>query len=84
MAAVMTPSRARLDGNIAASTMRMSDLPPTMADTLPSIEFGFDKLRRDMATFRVEFDNFVERGRLRIIEERNLFHSQMADIQSVF
>ena len=39
---------------------------PSMADSLPSINFGFDELRDRMVKFTVKFDNFIEAGRKRV------------------
>ncbi|TVY43612.1 putative kinetochore protein [Lachnellula subtilissima] len=46
---------------------------PSMADSLPSINFGFDELRDRMAKFTMRFDTFIEQGRKRVLEERNQF-----------
>jgi kinetochore protein Spc25, fungi type len=52
-----------------------------MADSLPSINFGFDELRDQMAKFTVKFDNFIEQGRKRVLEERNQFRMNVAELQ---
>ena len=54
---------------------------PSMLDTLPSINFGFDDLRERMAQFTARFDDFIERGRKRVLEERNHFRLNMAELQ---
>ena len=54
---------------------------PSMADTLPSIDFGFNDLRDRMAQFTVRFDEFIERGRKRVLEERNAFRMNVADLE---
>lgn len=54
---------------------------PSMADTLPSIDFGFDDLRERMARFTVKFDAFIEQGRKRVLEERNQFRMNVAELQ---
>jgi kinetochore protein Spc25 len=54
---------------------------PSMADTLPSIDFGFNDLRERMAQFTVRFDEFIERGRKRVLEERNAFRMNIADVK---
>jgi hypothetical protein len=54
---------------------------PSMADSLPSINFGFDELRDQMAKFTVKFDNFIEQGRKRVLEERNQFRMNVAELQ---
>lgn len=52
-----------------------------MADTLPSINFGFDELRDRMAKFTAKFDAFIEQGRKRVLEERNQFRMNVAELQ---
>lgn len=52
-----------------------------MADTLPSINFGFDELRDRMAKFTVKFDTFIEQGRKRVLEERNQFRMNVAELK---
>ncbi len=64
------------------STSRQS-VQPSLADTLPSIDFGFDELRDRMAKFTVKFDAFIELGRKRVLEERNKFHMDIAEIQGM-
>jgi kinetochore protein Spc25 len=55
-----------------------------MTDSLPSIDFGFDDLRDRMAKFTVKFDNFIEQGRKRVLEERNQFCMNVAELQGKF
>jgi hypothetical protein len=60
------------------------DLPmskPSMADSLPSANFGFDELRDRMAKFTRRFDAFIERERKRVLDERNQFHMNFAELQ---
>ena len=52
-----------------------------MADSLPSINFGFDELRERMSLFTARFDEFIERGRKRVLEERNHFRLNIAELQ---
>jgi kinetochore protein Spc25 len=54
---------------------------PTAADTLPSINFGFDGLRDRMAKFTTKFDTYIEQGRKRVLEERNQFRVNVAELQ---
>lgn len=56
---------------------------PSMADTLPSINFGFEQLRDRMAKFTVKFDAFIEEGRKRVLEERNQFRMSLAELQGI-
>ncbi|KAK2800360.1 kinetochore-associated Ndc80 complex subunit spc25 [Emmonsiellopsis sp. PD_5] len=54
---------------------------PSMADQLPTINFGFEELRARMAQFTVKFDSFIERGRKQVLEERNQFRVNLAELQ---
>ncbi|KAI3327967.1 chromosome segregation protein Spc25-domain-containing protein [Xylariaceae sp. AK1471] len=59
----------------------MSAVAPSMADQLPSINFGFDELRDRMAKFTAKFDAFIEQGRKRVLEEHNHFRMSVAELQ---
>lgn len=50
-----------------------------MAASLPAVDFEFDKLRDHMAAFTARFDEFIERGRRRILDEKNAFAKAMAE-----
>ncbi|KAF2767991.1 hypothetical protein EJ03DRAFT_275108 [Teratosphaeria nubilosa] len=52
-----------------------------MADQLPSIDFGFDNLRERMKQFTARFDEFIERGRKRVLDERNAFRMRVAELE---
>ena len=52
-----------------------------MADSLPSINFGFDELRDRMTKFTVKFDAFIEQGHKRVLEERNQFRMNVAELK---
>lgn len=56
---------------------------PSVADSLPSINFGFEDLRNRMAQFTAKFDAFIERGRKQVLEERNQFRINMAELQGM-
>jgi kinetochore protein Spc25 len=56
---------------------------PSMADSLPSINFGFEDLRNRMAQFTARFDAFIENGRKQILEERNQFKIGLAELQGM-
>ncbi|KAK4560533.1 kinetochore-associated Ndc80 complex subunit spc25 [Recurvomyces mirabilis] len=77
---MMTPSRfgSSLSGSQA---QQYNANAPSMADTLPSVDFGFNDLRERMAQFTVRFDEFIERGRKRVLEERNAFRMSVAEIE---
>lgn len=76
----MTPSRF---GNSfsGAGQAHYDASAPSMADTLPSIDFGFNDLRERMAQFTMRFDDFIEKGRKRVLEERNAFRMNVADLE---
>jgi kinetochore protein Spc25 len=63
-----------------SSSMRASHDVPSMADQLPSINFGFDDLRARMNQFTTRFDTFIENGRRRVLEERNQFRMNVAEL----
>ena len=63
------------------STSRPPIGGPSLADTLPNINFGFDELRDRMAKFTAKFDAFIEQGRKRVLEERNQFRMSLAELQ---
>ena len=70
--------------SLSTSAMRpslASASGPSMADTLPSINFGFDDLRDRMARFTDRFDDFIAKGRKRVLEERNQFRLNVAELQ---
>jgi kinetochore protein Spc25 len=51
--------------------------------SLPSTDFGFDDLRDRMAKFTAKFDAFIEQGRKRVLEERNQFRINIAELQGM-
>jgi kinetochore protein Spc25 len=70
--------------SMSASMMRASPHDaPSMADQLPSINFGFDDLRSRMNQFTARFDEFIEKGRKRVLEERNQFRINVAEVQGI-
>ena len=85
MAAVtLTPSRPRFGSTFSSSTSRPNAYSTdalSMADSLPTVNFGFEELRERMAQFTARFDDFIERGRKRVLEERNQFRLNVAEIQ---
>lgn len=66
-----------------SSSMRASHDVPSMADQLPSINFGFDDLRARMNQFTTRFDTFIENGRRRVLEERNQFRMNVAELHGM-
>ncbi|KAK7187556.1 kinetochore-associated Ndc80 complex subunit spc25 [Paraphaeosphaeria sporulosa] len=67
--------------SLSASMRASSHDVPSMADQLPSINFGFEDLRSRMNQFTARFDDFIEKGRRRVLEERNQFRVNVAEIQ---
>jgi kinetochore protein Spc25 len=63
------------------STSRPPISGTSLADTLPTVNFGFDELRDRMAKFTAKFDAFIEQGRKRVLEERNQFRMSVAELQ---
>lgn len=59
----------------------MAPVSPSAADSLPGINFGFDDLRDRMAKFSAKFDAFIEQGRKNVLEERNRFRINVAELQ---
>ena len=47
--------------------------------TLPTVNFGFDELRDQMNRFTLRFDEFIEKGRRRLLEEKNEFARNVAE-----
>jgi len=78
----MAAVAASFEPSLSTSAMR----PPfsadaSVADSLPNINFGFEDLRARMASFTVRFDEFIEKGRKRVLEERNQFRMNVAELQ---
>lgn len=80
MATSMTPSRFGMSHSGGATAYATAANAPSMADTLPVVDFNFNDLRERMAQFTVRFDEFIERGRKRVLEERNAFRMNIADL----
>lgn len=65
----------------SGSRPTMAPVGPSVVDSLPSINFGFDDLRDRMAKFTTKFDEFIEQGRKRVLEERNKFRINVVELQ---
>lgn len=83
----MTPSRFGMSHSGAATgtgtgyTTGYASDAPSMADTLPVVDFNFSDLRERMQQFTQRFDDWIERGRRRVLEERNTFRINLADVE---
>lgn len=53
---------------------------PSMADSLPTLDFKFDELRAAMSSFTRRFDAFIEAGRRRVLDERNGFVMRVKEV----
>ncbi|CAH0001901.1 unnamed protein product [Clonostachys byssicola] len=71
------------ESSLSSSQTRQTLAPagPSNDYTLPNIDFGFDELRDRMAKFTAKFDTFIEQGRRRVLEERNQFRMNIAELQ---
>ncbi|KAF2427804.1 hypothetical protein EJ08DRAFT_735842 [Tothia fuscella] len=69
-----------LSASMSRAHISSSDAP-SMADQLPSVNFNFEDLRERMARFTTRFDDFIEKGRKRVLEERNQFRMNVAELQ---
>ena len=77
MSALFEPSMSTSAVRAPLSTVNA----PSMADSLPNINFGFDELRERMARFTDQFDSFIAKGRKRVLEERNQFRINVAELE---
>ena len=83
--AAMTTSSA---GSVPFSASTSFHVPPmspqpNLVTQLPSVDFNFDDLRLRMSAFSVKFDAFIERGRKRVLEERNEFGERLGELAGV-
>ena len=74
------------ESSLSASLSRSHISPdaPSMADQLPSVNFNFEDLRTRMAQFTARFDRFIEDGRKRVLEEKNQFRINLAELQGAY
>lgn len=77
----MTPSRFGSSFSGARDQALHGSDASAMASSLPKIDFGFDDLRARMSQFTARFDDFIDRGRRRVLEERNAFRMKMAEME---
>lgn len=83
---ILSGIMATFEPSLSTSGMRpplSSADAPSMADSLPSINFGFEELRNRMNQFTAKFDAFIEKGRKQVLEERNQFHINLAELQGM-
>lgn len=58
----------------------MPQQQPNPLTQLPHVDFNFEDLRQRMSAFTVKFDAFIERGRKRVLEERNEFRGRLGEL----
>lgn len=81
MIKLQTMATMAFEPSLSTSALRQPHELTSMADTLPSVNFGFEDLRERMARFTTRFDEFIENGRKRVLEERNQFRMNVAELQ---
>jgi kinetochore protein Spc25 len=75
---------ASFEPSLSTSGMRpplASADAPSMADSLPGVNFGFEDLRNRMTQFTTKFDAFIDKGRKQVLEDRNQFRINLAELQ---
>lgn len=50
---------------------------------LPRVDFNFEDLRQRMNAFTAKFDAFIEKGRKRVLEERNEFRGRLGELSGM-
>ena len=68
----------RTSRSAPTATYPQTDL--TALTALPNVDLNFEDLRQRMAAFTAKFDAFIEKGRKRVLEERNEFRGQLAEL----
>jgi hypothetical protein len=74
-------SSFRVSQSHATPSYSYSDDPSTQ---LPSVDFNFEDLRQRMAAFTVKFDAFIEKGRKRVLEDRNEFRGRLSELGGMY
>lgn len=79
--ATLTMTPGRFGSSFSGSQTQYGASTTSMAEQLPSIDFGFNDLRERMAQFTGRFDEFIERSRKRVLDERNAFRMTIAELE---
>jgi kinetochore protein Spc25, fungi type len=74
-----TPSHPFPTSMSSRAAAPMSPQPNPLTQ-LPNVDFNFEDLRQRMSAFTVKFDAFIERGRKRVLEERNEFRERLGEL----
>ena len=84
MATIAPSAFSTSTSSLRASQSQHAAQPYSYSDSaltqLPSVEIPFDDLRRRMADFTSKFDAFIEKGRKRVLEERNEFKARLSEL----
>jgi hypothetical protein len=82
--AAVAPSAFSTSTSSLRASQSQNAAPFSYADSpltqLPAVDIPFDDLRRRMAEFTIKFDAFIERGRKRVLEERNEFKAKLSEL----
>ena len=73
----VSTSSFRASQSAAPMSPSYSDNPLTQ---LPRVDFNFEDLRQRMNAFTAKFDAFIEKGRKRVLEERNEFRGRLGEL----
>lgn len=68
---------------MATLTLDLPHSRDSIAETLPSVNFGFEELRDRMTKFTLRFDAFIEKERKRVLDERNQFRKNVSEAQGM-
>lgn len=87
-AAVVLPAFSASTSSFRASQSQLAPAPFSYSDSpltqLPSVDLNFEDLRQRMAAFTAKFDAFIERGRKRVLEERNGFRARLGELHGMY
>ena len=79
--ATSTSSFRASQSQLPPNTFSYSNSPLTQ---LPTVDLNFEDLRQRMAAFTAKFDAFIEKGRKRVLEERNDFRARLGELNGKF
>jgi len=66
-----------------STTSTFPTIPSNIAAQLPSVHFGFDELKERISKFTLEFDQFIEARRVKMLEDKNAFIKEIADVKGI-
>jgi kinetochore protein Spc25, fungi type len=75
-----TPSHPFSTSTSSRAAVAPTSPQPNPLTQLPNVDFNFEDLRQRMSAFTVKFDAFIERGRKRVLEERNEFRGRLGEL----